>query len=158
VKTRGVIFSGPMVCAILEGKKQQTRRVHAGGDVCPYGVAGDRLWVRETFARLESRPGTVEIVYRATCPGDPRVERWKSPLFLPKACSRLLLEVTATRLERLHEITEADAVLEGCAARDGASARDGYRAVWDSLNGKHHPWAENARVWVVDFERVLSTS
>lgn len=163
MKTRGIIFSGPMVRAILDGKKRQTRRTDAGASDCPYGVAGDRLWVRETFAPVETGPGQVAVAYRETCPdgvftyvgpdgapADKRVSRWKSPLFLPRAWSRLLLEVTAARLERLQDISESDAILEGCSGKSG-DARGEYREVWNALNAKRHPWAKNPWVWVVEF-------
>lgn len=163
MKTRGIIFSGPMVRAILHGKKRQTRRVHDGASACPYGVAGDRLWVRETFAPVDLGAGRVAVAYRASCAGDmftypgpdgatvqKHVARWKSPLFLPRARSRLELEVTASRLERLQDISESDAVLEGCSGKSG-HARAEYREVWEALNAKRHPWAANPWVWVVEF-------
>lgn len=173
MKTRGIIFSGGMVRAILERNKRQTRRAlgfEAGErTACPYGVAGDHLWVRETFAPIDSEAGKVEVAYRASCPDDTfsraapdgslvsvKVPRWKSPLFLPKAWSRVLLEVTGSRLERLQDVSEADAVAEGCSASDGQDPRAAFREVWDALNGKRRPWSENPWVWVIEFARVAS--
>ena len=165
MKTRGVIFSGPMVRAILDDEKRQTRRAHAGASDCPYGVAGDRLWVRETFVPVETDDG-VKVAYRASCIDDvftyagasgatvcTRIARWKSPLFLPRAWSRLTLEVTGSRLERLADISESDAILEGCSGSSG-DARGEYREIWNALNEKRHPWATNPWVWVVDFVKL----
>ena len=163
-KERPILFSGPMIRAILENRKCQTRRVvrlrageiahegddgslHAvanttGGDSiervirCPYGVPGDRLWVRETF-RVES-VGThvpvkipyedVGIVYAAD--GEKRnihreypsalsrtCHNNKPSIFMPRWASRITLEITGVRVERLQEITEADAIAEGVEPR-----------------------------------------
>lgn len=149
-KERPILFSGPMVRAIIDGRKTQTRRVvrdpigaidrghivsaRTGREVtCPFGAPGDRLWVRETWAPVLNESGeTDRFVYRAdggdysdweTEDGDPF--RWKPSIFMRPAGCRLRLEVTGIRVERLHEISEEDARAEGCVSR---TYRDGRGA------------------------------
>jgi len=127
---------------------------------CPYGGAGGRLWVREAFAlprALDSvRPGELPVIerdvpvwYRASDGEESLANRgrWRSSLHMPRWASRLTLDVEAVRVERLHAITEADAVGEG------APARDSFAALWDSINSTRAPWADNPYVWVVSFRR-----
>ncbi|WP_228530498.1 MULTISPECIES: hypothetical protein [Myxococcaceae] len=93
-------------------------------------------------------PAGEGFVYRADAPASPPA-KWKSPLFLPRRASRLLLHVEAVRIEPLQDVSEADARDEGVADRDA------YRALWDSINGERgHVWATNPWVWVVTFDRV----
>lgn len=200
---RPILFSGPMVRAILEGRKTQTRRVvraptedlnhpavhHWQMDqehravavahsekvadqyittfphyriLCPYGVPGDRLWVRETWAMLS---GDNRVWYRA----DPGVEDcvarsligwpgWQPSIFMPRENSRITLEVTAVRIEQLQEISVADALSEGVdelpkSVGPGIDERTSYIALWDSINAKRAPWSSNPWVWVIEFRR-----
>lgn len=153
MKERPIIFSAPMVRALLSGTKTQTRRAvsHSGlkdlsyivncgdgwlgdeeGDFqarCPYGQPGDRLWVRETFDFLPSggpdEPQDCEIVYWATGSHEPRTapsgynpmiyghEKVRPSIHMPRWASRITLEVTGVRVERLQEISEVDAMAEG---------------------------------------------
>lgn len=131
----------------------------------PYGRAGDRLWVRETWQIVKSDANPPKIWYRA----DPGVEDcvaksligwagWRSPIHLPREACRLLLEVTGVRVERLQEISESDAAAEGIEPRAafGESTdprRYHYRCLWDSLNAKRAPWASNPWVWVIEFRK-----
>ncbi len=200
-KERPIIFSGPMVRALLAGTKTQTRRVmkhqpthfnpagvprvanpYFGPSAvlrCPYGQPGDLLWVRETFAKIDgqTRPW-IETDYRATYAHGDRLgdhlgikKRWTPPIHMPRAASRITLEITEVRVERLQEISEADAVAEGCArlplqdghgawwsadvdagpALHGRTARDAYRLLWESINGPGS-WGENPWVWVIAFK------
>jgi hypothetical protein len=145
---------------------------------CPYGKPGDRLWVKETFAALDlGVKGKACIAYRATCPGDAfdfvrgpseveriKVHRWKSPLFMARDFSRLLLEVTEVRVQRLQEISDEDAAAEGVCLETSEDPRylDAYahgpRAafswLWDHLNADRAPWASNPWVWAVTFCQV----
>jgi hypothetical protein len=173
---RPIIFSGPMVRAILEGRKTQTRRVikkpeyfacltgdcpHWDKKVCademqlqsPYGQPGDRLWVRETW--LQTPAG---IAFRADGGdhyGAGGKLKWKPSIFMPHQFSRLTLELTGIRVERLQEISEADAKAEGCESNEICpDVRTNYRAVWDSLNAEHSPWVSNPWVFVIDFKRM----
>jgi hypothetical protein len=215
VRERGILFSGPMVAAILAGRKTQTRRVvkseHApdveawafaddtglwrmgvygeggaaadmGGIRCPFGVPGDRLWVRETHAIVprtaywhdmsipHAEHGDEWAIYRAGWTRSPPT-RWRPSIHMPRWASHLTLEVVSVRVERLQTITEEDAVAEGvpcwvCGGRtDGTSendcacfhtkgaARDSFGVLWDSINGEGS-WDANPWVWVVDFRRV----
>lgn len=214
MKERPILFSAPMVRALLDGRKTQTRRIikpqpqcgvgrytedGTPGEVdwvlldydgdptdsvlrCPYGAPGNRLWVRETHAlvapslsgrleydgaRLVDSPfGPVEIWYRAD--GALGVmsmlfadgPRWRSSSRMPRWASRLTLEVTQVRVERLQDISEADAIAEGCGVmRDVVpvvTARDEFAALWESIHGAK-AWVRNPWVWVVEFKKVGET-
>ena len=194
MKERPIIFSAPMVRAILAGTKTQTRRVvklkpwqqieerdggapwpwmyddDRAGDhwlPCPYGQAGDRLWVRESFCDAR-QAAAGRVLYRSS--GDIACG-WKPSIHMPRQFSRITLEVTAVRVERLQDITEADAVAEGvtpkwepgCSGRlmeaiGGFSFRpaaSAYADLWESLHGPGS-WDANPWVWVVEFKRIQS--
>jgi hypothetical protein len=218
-KEHPILFSGPMVRAILAGRKTQTRRIvkpqpelrddgwiwcppsakynakiddwvpharwrcglnptecGAAGIVqwCPYGQPGDRLWVRETWARWTDVKSFGCVVYqsdgtarRYLCDGDGEgdpvqlgkackpvepVARWRPSIHMPRWASRLTLEVTDVRVERLQEISEADAMAEGRSMTPGDPA--GYFPdTWAAINGADS-WHANPWVWVVSFKRV----
>lgn len=241
VRERPILFSGPMVKAILAGTKTQTRRlvkpqpervlehvedmgaiyVPSGEPVvctipngwqwkslytsdglgtfadsmrwhCPYGKAGDRLWVREAWATsanaiaaeacgspMGSSFEGPEFVYCADAPHRSdeweawrlRFARWRPSIHMPRLASRLTLEVTDVRVQRLQDITEEDARAEGvdghapipglvngepgtihCFGPD--AARKAFALLWDGINGKRAPWASNPWVWAVSFRRV----
>jgi len=136
----------------------------------PYGVPGDRLWVRETWQVFEHedvaidelrrryRDGQLagELVYKADDPNEA-VERWRSGLHLPREFSRITLGVTGVRVERLQEISEADCAAEGIATEFHGMPVGGlrweYAAIWDRINGAGS-WDANPWVWVVEFKRV----
>jgi len=149
-------------------------------DYCPYGKVGDRLWVRETFyvdhlacatrERLAEEPpeGNIKefIYYRADgecceqipecqC-GDVGKPKWAPPIHMPRWASRLTLEITGVRVQRLQSITEADAVKEGIAPYEEAIGNPEPQAtfanLWDKINGKRHPWASNPWCWVIEFK------
>jgi hypothetical protein len=233
MKERPILFSAPMVRALLAGTKTQTRRIvkpqpapfvqhtpdrhpttrtapyidaycgekkteanprgmscdwhwwtadnRCGERVarCPYGQPGDRLWVRETFGYYRPFAGDSTDVptYRADldncgqCPvvldGEevlvsPR-DNWRPSIHMPRKVSRITLEITSVRVERLQEISEADAKAEGCAASNAVEMNDGspcytvpYRDLWTRINGIDNPgsWDANPWVWVVEFKRV----
>ena len=212
MKSRPILFSAPMIRALLAGTKTQTRRickpqpisvgsagkrrVYQDSDFkrawesipgtgecdqdrdCPYGRPGDRLWVKETFMR-EPHPSEVGLTrdmipatwdmacafagiihYRA----DPLSEiaadgrNWRPSIFMPRKASRLTLEVVSVRVERLQEISEADAIAEGVhMADDEPDMRwnpvQAYRHLWESINGAGS-WDANPWVWVVEFKLV----
>lgn len=154
---RPIIFSAPMVRALLAGTKTQTRRVlnpRKGAR-----RAGDRLWVREAWAQ----PALCPPQYRATSTErigywDPRIGPWASPIHMPRWASRLTLIVESVKVERLQDISEDDARAEGVCAfvesldevpwgtisqkdRDAlvlvtyGSAVNAFAHLWDTLHG-----------------------
>lgn len=166
------------------------REIHPGSgkcehDIipCPYGQPGDRLWVRETHGdEIRSVGGTPheKIAYRATkpnavrcydCNGMEQPMKWRPSIHMPRSMARLLLEVTAVRVERLQDISREDAEAEGLKKwphkadfawgyEGGHEAGHGsptgaFRALWESINGAG-TWADNPWVWVVEFQRVDS--
>lgn len=143
---------------------------------CPYGAPGDRLWVRETWqawhetsrehdewdicagppSAIQERYGEPSVTYRAT---NDSSHPWRTPLHMPRWASRLLLEVTAVRVERLQEISEADARAEGvepmvCLPGDVIAYGPSFAHLWDAINRQRAPWSSNPFVWVVEFKRV----
>ena len=127
---------------------------------CPYGKPGDRLWVRETF--LQDTEG---FIYRADgdFEGNAKIlGGWRPSIHMPRSASRILLEITGVRVERLQDISECDAKAEGSYVCDyfGRRLLDqssnqgcykwGYRSIWESLNGSGS-WHLNPFVWVVEF-------
>jgi hypothetical protein len=250
MKERPILFSGPMVRAILDGSKTQTRRVakefdgmpnldgilqrfpHQNG--CPHGApgdqewrtghitasgwyyvrglldesiggdtravwvnpewftwgfsqdddpesigldtnitpdnvqwksAGDRLWVRETFAMNEAKAGP-PVVYRAdhgkaqsvfverphSAEWDVVVTRWRPSIFMPRAASRILLEITDVRVQRLQEISDEDARAEGYD-RSHAFPREWFALLWERIHGPGS-WHANPWVWAITFRRI----
>jgi hypothetical protein len=148
IKERPILFSGPMVRAILDGRKTQTRRevknIHPdaisfhGFDTetneagfglaervlsrvkCPYGKPGARLWVRESFFM-----DCENIAYRADHDGySPKDTPWKPSIHMPRVASRILFEITDIRMERLWDISESDAFAEGVQKAFGPNWRN----------------------------------
>jgi hypothetical protein len=166
VKEHPILFSGPMVRAILEGRKTQTRRIckvpsiqpenadtmRSIAESCPYGQPGDLLWVRETWGMKVG----VGILYRA----DGGVYEtggvvWKPSIHMRRADSRLTLRIADVRVQRVREIGAQDATAEGLPALSLADGGVGnFRKTWDSLNAKRgYSWESNPWVWAVTFER-----
>ncbi|CAI0710326.1 Uncharacterised protein [Serratia quinivorans] len=206
MKERPVIFNGEMVRAILDGRKTQTRRAinwkrqpymemaerddgsiwpwaedcERGGDIwfpCQFGQVGDRLWVRETFGDCGDR-----LVYRADRDDGAacKVARWVPSIHMPRDASRILLEITGVRVERLNDISEEDASAEGVRQgirRTGSSVgnepvycnylaenlndayewfdlpSDSFISLWQSIYGAES-WQHSPWVWVIEFKRV----
>jgi hypothetical protein len=155
MRERGIIFSAPMVRALLAGAKTQTRRVlnpqpapeaAAINPVSRYGTVGDRLRVREAF-RIDGFTSRPSVVYRADA-DDPRV-RWRSPIHMPRWASRITLVIEAVRVERLQAIDDADASAEGFPP---PLPRTEFHATWLSLHGTS-AWNDNPWVWVLTFRR-----
>ncbi|HBP5539584.1 hypothetical protein ACM7D1_18555 [Pseudomonas aeruginosa] len=209
MKERPILFTGPMVRAILEGRKTVTRRVmkpqpdFLGSMVdpntpfktldaglharitCPYGEPGDRLWVREAWAadaQVDAiAPRDLSQGEPIWFPADLSVRqtgcsmiskgRGRPSIHMPRWASRILLEITAVRVERLQDISEDQAEAEGtqgcvpyCQSpydSDGAPAcdcmnltyKESFQALWSSINGAAS-WDANPWVWVVEFKRV----
>jgi len=184
---RPILFSGEMVRALLEGRKMQTRRIiKPQPDIadpelekvlpaawedgfidveCPYGIIGDRLWVRETFCEFLD-----DYIYKAD-EKLPPYHKWKPSIHMPRTACRIALEITGVRIERLQDISEDDALAEGIfkSTYDNyfhstlhpvkgtyqcwVSARQAFEMLWKSINGVNS-WEENPWVWVIEFRRV----
>lgn len=121
---------------------------------CPFGAVGNRLWVRETWARYNIDQDSHDIAYCATTPDDwPKEGRWRPSIHMPRWACRITLEITGVRVERLQDISEADARAEGIT---GSLVRDvtaAYSALWQSIYGEKI-WQANPWVWVIEFKRV----
>lgn len=238
MKERPILFSAPMVRALLDGRKTQTRRivkpqpgqgeyiddeahnidsefVYAGNCgcyyerkcLCPYGVPGDRLWVRESHYQpkaftsrsveyLDRNCKTITaggcVMYGRECnteyllkiarqfkqPEDEVLNnrgKLKSSIHMPRWASRINLEITDVRVQRLKDISDVDAIAEGisqvgewkepradstaCWSSYGQpepyfnSPIDSYHSLWDSINGANS-WIENPWVWTLTFKRI----
>jgi hypothetical protein len=132
-----------------------------GGDAglrCPYGAPGDLLWVRETWTQypIELNPEPCDAWYKATSNGPPRPFKWRPSIHMPRWASRITLRITDIRVERLQDISCADAEAEGAgheAGLTGGQAREAFSHLWNKINGPG-AWEANPWVWVVCFERV----
>lgn len=135
---------------------------------CPYGVAGDQLWGRENwragFLDEKTKPRDIlpsaPIHYEAD--GKPSeycgFGKLRPSIFMPRWASRITLQITNVRVERLNDISKDDVIAEGCYAgseqpANTQSAINTYRSLWESINGDGS-WAANPWVWVVEFEVV----
>ena len=211
VHEKPILFSGPMVRAILEGRKTQTRRVikpqppsgsslhqpelyapvvidrdgieQPGAEIfgvytedgewgvkCPYGRPGDRLWVRETFLKFDQSHWPPKYGYKADTLGPDFEEseqarkdlgyKWRPSIFMPRAASRLDLEVLGVRVERIQEISSEGAMDEGVYKKIDQPANSflpipAFRELWDSINAKRgFAWESNPWVWVVEFRKL----
>lgn len=190
MKERPILFNGDMVRAILDGKKTQTRRVvnfdthgrvkHGGKSWhiddqdcvkgCPLGQPGDRLWVRESVricgADSVGAPAIDPPVWYmadGVC-HDPAYFHVRPSIHMPRWASRITLEITDVRVQRLQEISEEDAMAEGClpacmcsnfngTGEYTISARSRFADLWNSIYGT---WDENPWVWAVSFKRIES--
>lgn len=215
MKETGLMFKAPLVRAILDDLKLQTRRIaklphmnplgewepttvggpgggrtaageeiplqaaightRTGDVICSPFQAGDRIYVRETFAPYER-----DCFFRADS-GSAAMGPWKPAIHMPKALARIWLEITGVRAERLQAISRGDAMAEGCPfpnMAEGADPRKWFAEVWDSTTDRPtlpknesskrytrvknwldtHPdtmsWAANPLVWVIDFKRI----
>lgn len=194
-----ILFSAPMIRAILDGRKSQTRRVfkgytppncpgvhscviedgyakfHLDGQLsmhsgewtkCPYQV-GTKLWVREAFGLDPTTPDKrIKYLYRSSI--ELRWEKaikWKPSIFMPRAASRITLEIVGVRVEKLGDITTDDAEAEGAVrwwnstpltigqGRPLLHPKKAFEALWEFANGKGS-WAKNPWVWVISFKKL----
>lgn len=217
MKIRPILFSTPMVQAIINGTKTQTRRIikpqpiEAAYGKMMYGdreltmnslknhskyQIGDIIWVRETwrlfgwdssegFVNIQYKDGSVKHFYpdvdgidnwlsnkidkifdKGTLEVDPDDAEififkegktiWDPSIFMPKWATRLFLECTNVRVERLQDISEMDAKDEGsfdnnCGINKITQHKSGFEDIWESINGKES-WESNPWVWVYDFK------
>lgn len=218
MRERPIIFSAPMVRAILDGRKTVTRRVvkpqpssalladfaeiraMRGSNrtdaqmlsdclSCPYGAPGDRLVVREAWRYADwTEDGEPWIQYRADdskrlclhtpvewadrlmdtwaalsvgkAIGEPAADsKWCPSIHMPRWASRITLEITGVRVERLQDISEADAEAEGVRnslhLQGGRFARDNFAHLWWTINGDGS-WEANPFVWCVSFRKLAT--
>lgn len=195
---KSIAFNTEMVRAILAGRKTQTRRVikpqppdfatlQMFGEIpscfycadktqtkikMPYHV-GDTLWVRETWwANKDNWHDADAFLYKADFPiegySDVSDFKWRSSKYMPRDAARLFLEVVNVRVERVQDITEEDAIAEGCGAEcdcNGILCETCYNTgwadppildfmwIWDSIYVKRgYQWEANPWVWVIEFE------
>lgn len=194
MKERPILFSTPMVQAILEGRKSQTRRVikyqppidtyrivqfdhevfmsaYPNGALRPFhyqiknrfGHKGDILWVRETFLETYSIDDKTHYEYKADYSDIMANDVcWKPSIFMPKAACRIKLEVTDVRVEKVQDISEADAKAEGVLLTMNQhkgfiyeNYHSAYVDIWESINGKGS-WEKNSWVWVIKFKTLCT--
>jgi hypothetical protein len=193
---RGILFSAPMVRALLDGRKSQTRRIlkpqpetfqtddgecevkayHIAGEALPRVATGrvitlqklpfapgDRLWVREAWRTSkvadELRPsqltggGYSRIWYELDRDNCDQHGRYRHARFMPRWASRLTLTVTDVRVQRLQDISEADAIREGVTLIEESCEcpAQAYRDLWESINGAGS-WNDNPWIVAVSFE------
>lgn len=146
MKTRPIIFSTPMVRALLDGRKTQTRRLITS----PLAKAdpGDLLYVREAWRPVNSGDPSKGARYRFDAGTDQTV--WRPSIHMPRWASRLTLKVTDRRVQLLHWISEEDAIAEGCT-HNVATARSEFVALWSQLHGTES-WLRNPEVVALTFE------
>ena len=121
---------------------------------CPYGKKKDRLWVRETWRQPEDHEDYErgDILYAAS--ERDASSKWKPSIHMPRWASRIFLEIVSVRVERLQDITETDAISEGCANAYHPDFHTGqFRELWESINGPGS-WEKNPWVWVINFRRL----
>jgi hypothetical protein len=140
IRARSISFSPKMVSAIAANRKTQTRRNATSrlGKLQPF----DLMWVGESYSGGVGKDAHLPLKLRAEHPD--HVGTWRPGFSLPRAHSRFTLVLTATRLESLHDISEADAIAEGV----GSVAE--YRDLWEEINGQR-TWNINPRVLVLTF-------
>ncbi|QFH36976.1 morphogenetic protein [Enterobacter hormaechei] len=147
---------------------------------CPFGAVGDRIWVRETWADAGASAPDLKL-YRANYPAHVPTHyenlppasdiRWTPSIHMPRWASRITLEITGVRIERLNGISEADAEAEGidmdaladsqdcydCIAGHNMTGRPtatgAFKYLWESIYGSDS-WRANPWVWVIEFKRI----
>ncbi|STV26454.1 morphogenetic protein [Klebsiella pneumoniae] len=176
-------INGEEVFVVLGEKDHTGMNPVLGAISCPFGAVGNRIWVREAF-RVHSRATDVAtLVYKASernswteqthrvpvavCNKPATPEKWTPSLHMPRWASRILLEITDVRVERLNAINEHDAQAEGVAKLRGGfwkhyqpgwtqhqlSARGSFVTLWKSIYGDES-WNSNPWVWVIKFKRI----
>lgn len=155
-----------MVEALKEGSKSQTRRIGKSNI-----KDGDILWVRETYH--QNHADLDLYLYKADNIETSRFIKWLPSIFMPKKACRFFLKVKSIKKEFLNDITESDAVAEGCPKygpfgeyrgsyhprggcmryRAYSSAKRAFQCVWESINGEKS-WKKNPEVTVIEFERI----
>jgi hypothetical protein len=180
MKKRPIIFNSEMVRVILDGRKTQTRRpinikkllhLHAYEsrqlfieEFCPFGEVGDRLWVRETWACVGAehvKPSDIVQGYSVEYKADDiktnwRVEWWRPSIHMPRWASRITLEITDVKVEKLWDISYEDMIAEGLSRRGTDElCRLEFFGIWDGIyHKKGYGSDKNPWVWVLAFKRL----
>lgn len=186
VNYKPIIFSRAMIHALQNDAKIETRRpvnpsneVHKWlaygvstpdlestgpeNNLCPYGVPGDILWVREKFAPPSAAQIDDAYMYAADYPVNPFAKGiWRPSIHMPRKACRIFLEVESRKLQRIQDITPDECMHEGVEFADDmgllltAGPVQAFHHLWDSMYGSHEwkAWAKNPLVWAVRF-RVL---
>lgn len=131
---------------------------------CPYGKAGDRLWVRETWAQLceaDELTGECDVAYRADdwpedeSGPDYKTNTWRPSIFMPRWASRITLEIEQVSVQRVQDIGDSSCEAEGVSLANASIPgylRKRFQILWDSINAKRgFPWSSNPWVWVISF-------
>lgn len=186
MKYTGILFKGEMVRAILEGRKTQTRRIvkpqpravlsRLGNSnfwtytfcekewKCPYGKTYDKLWVRETFhhpyfGNKKYKAEKYRVSYRAD--KELKQVKWIPSIYMPRKYSRITLEITNIRVERVQGISSNEVKKEGIWTDDilfptvnpDSKFIPRFRDLWNSINEKRgYGWEKNPYVWVISFK------
>ena len=158
---RPILFSTPMVRAILEGRKTQTRGLATNRNAQKIKV-GDVLWVRETFCESGNK-----ILYKADASScGIKDKRWRPSIYMPRKYCRILLKVKSVRTERLQDISEQDAKAEGVDIFKMAfmdeygmlhdeTCTEKFKALWNSINTVASTrWDDNPDIIRIEFEKV----
>lgn len=128
---------------------------------CPYGDVGDHIWVRETFSAVpdhDEPTGCSALLYASD--GNGPYGKWTPSIHMPRWASRLTLEITGVRVERLRDLSEDDAKSEGITPPSGGvlpgwEYRINFRDLWMSIYGADN-WEANPWVWVIEFKVALN--
>ena len=146
---------------------------------CPYGQPGDRLWVKETWQHLHNDGSPLERLHdweKTPAPGFYRADesdptalpvsgKWRPSIHMPRWASRITLEITEVRAERVQQISEGDAKAEGCGlvctvkserfGRYMSAGQYAFASLWDSINANRGlGWEANPWVWVIGFRKL----
>ncbi|AXF28589.1 TPA: hypothetical protein QH810_001459 [Klebsiella pneumoniae subsp. pneumoniae] len=177
-------INGEEIFVVLGEKDHTGMNPVLGALSCPFGAVGDRIWVREAFRVHSLATDVATLAYKASernswteqthrvpvavCNKPATPEKWTPSLHMPRWASRILLEITDVRVERLNAISEEDARAEGIidggclncgepepcgCANPEPDATDAFAYLWQSIYGQES-WNADPWVWVIEFKRV----
>jgi len=150
-----ILFSTPMVKAILLGSKVETRRQRRITKrrlaINPYGEAGDCLWVRETWRpSVADKEQAVFLAADHEAPLAASRPGWKPSIHMPRKFSRIRLMIVSIETQHLQDMREIDATFEGFKSLND------FRALWNEINPAY-PWEVNPTVWRILFDARVMT-
>jgi hypothetical protein len=175
--SRPISFTDELIRSLQDGRKCVTRRLitppptrsrrDRSGEVrlldangskisCRLGKPGDILWVRQRWARRDTREDrSPHYIYSADGTVSSKSLRWRPSFYMPREACRILLEITSIDAQRLQQITRDDALSEGFDHSTGTDPLMWFRTLWDCLQSnpltrwEHDPW-----VWVIRFRAI----